>query len=405
VRILLVNQYYPPDGAATATVAAGAVATMTERHHSVTVVAGRPSYNVTERSPWRPWRTAGDGAAVVRRVGSSAFPRTRLPGRITNYLTYAAWSGPMATLARADVVVGMSDPPFASIVASLAAATRRRPFVYWLQDLHPEFPLATGDLRPGRAVDAWRTLHAGALRRAAAVVVLGDDMARRATAAGAAADKMHVIRSGADLRPAVPNGNGPAIAQAIRGDRDFVVVHAGNLGGTAAWEVLIRGVARLSGPENAGLVFVGDGAERAAAERGAAAWSPASAVRFFDYWPAADAQHVLAAGDLHAVTVPRGLEGLAVPSRIYGVMAAGRPILAVADERSDIAALVRRHECGVVADPDRPETVTAAVTWARSHPRELAAMGERARAAATEYDRRALLGQLVDVIESAAGPG
>ncbi|MBA3652988.1 MAG: glycosyltransferase family 4 protein [Actinobacteria bacterium] len=395
MKVLLVNQYYPPDGAATATLAAGFASTLGDRGHEVSVIAGRPSYDVAQRSSWRPLQVTTDAKVRVRRVGSTAFARHRMAGRLANYGTYAAWAAPLSARDTSDLVVSMSDPPFAGIIAARVAHRRNRPFVYWLQDLHPDFALATGDLRPGPLVDRWRRLHSEAMGRAAAVVVLGDDMADRAIVAGADARRLHVIRSGAPPAKSTPPADND-VARTIRADREFVVLHAGNLGQTVAWETLIDGV-KLLGDPGVGLAFVGPGAERAAAERAA---TGLAAVRFHDYWPAEHAPAVFAAGDVHAVTVRRGLEGLVVPSRLYAVLAAGRPVLAIADEASDVVALVRRHDCGVVADPDDPASIADAIAWARAHPSELAAMGQRAGAASADYDRDALLHRLVDVIES-----
>jgi colanic acid biosynthesis glycosyl transferase WcaI len=396
VHVLLVNQYYPPDRAATATMAAAAAGTLVARGHAVTVLAGRPSYDVAQRTRWRPVRVETAHGVRVVRVGSTAFDRQRVAARLSNYLSYAALTAPLAVGARADVVIGMSDPPFGAVMTQQAARLRHRPFVYWLQDMHPEFGVATGDLRPGRIVERWQRMHRGALSRAAAVVVLGDDMARRAADAGADSDRISVVRSGADLPAPAGNPDTEGIVARIRGDRDFVVVHAGNLGQAVAWRALIDGVRDA----DARLVFVGSGAERAAAQKATAGDDH---VAFFDYWPEAQAPHVFAAGDLHAVTVRRGLEGLVVPSRFYAVLAAGRPVLAVADDASDIAVLVRRHECGLVADPDDPRTVAQAIAWARSHPPELREMGERARAAARTYERTRFLHELVDIVESVRG--
>jgi colanic acid biosynthesis glycosyl transferase WcaI len=115
--------------------------------------------------------------------------------------------------------------------------------------------------------------------------------------------------------------------------------------------------------------------------------------------------YVLAAGDLHVVTVRSGLEGVVVPSKLYGILAAGRPVLAVACEGSDVARIVRRYGCGFVADPDRPDAVAQAVREAMASPRNLAAMGARARAAARDFEQQAQLDRFIEVVEAACGVG
>ena len=111
---------------------------------------------------------------------------------------------------------------------------------------------------------------------------------------------------------------------------------------------------------------------------------------------------VMAAGDVHIISVRRGLEGVVVPSKLYSVLAAGRPVLAVAPEESDAVRIVREARCGLAADPDDPVAVATAITALRDNPRELTDMGQRARDAAKKYVRVNELKRFVGVIEEAA---
>jgi glycosyltransferase involved in cell wall biosynthesis len=146
------------------------------------------------------------------------------------------------------------------------------------------------------------------------------------------------------------------------------------------------------------LVFVGDGAVRKRLE--AALAEEASPVRWLPFRPASEVPYVLAAGDLHIVTVRRGLQGVVVPSKLYPILAAGRPVLAVAPEESDVARIVRRTGCGLVADPDDPDAVARAVLTVYQDRTRLAEMGQRAREAAREYDRVKQLERFMELIES-----
>ena len=112
--------------------------------------------------------------------------------------------------------------------------------------------------------------------------------------------------------------------------------------------------------------------------------------------------YVLAAGDLHLVTIKRGLEGVVVPSKLYSILAAGRPILVLAPEGSDAARVVRRIGCGVVVDPDDPAAL-AAVVQELAHDRErLAKMGELALQAAGDFARDKELQLFRQIIEDVA---
>jgi colanic acid biosynthesis glycosyl transferase WcaI len=105
------------------------------------------------------------------------------------------------------------------------------------------------------------------------------------------------------------------------------------------------------------------------------------------------------AGDIHVVTVKRGLEGVVVPSKLYSILAAGRPVLAVATKESDAARIVTEDGCGVAADPDDPVAVASAIQDLRSDPARLAEMGRRAQESARKYARVNELQHLVEIME------
>ena len=398
MRILLLNQYFPPDAAATATMAAQVARALASRF-AVTVLAGRPSYDPAVRHPTYLLRREVVDGLMVERVGSTAFSRHRMRGRLANYLSYLALAVARALAVPADAVLAMTDPPVAGIAGALVAAVRRRPFVYNIRDLYPDVAVAGGLLRPGPHTAAWERLHRWALRRADRVIVLGDDMRERVIGKGVPPERVAVVRDGSPPLP--PPSGDEAVGKAVRGGLRFVVLHAGNIGFAGAWETLVEGVTRADG-QGVGLAFVGDGAERRRLE---ARRTGDGRIRFLPFFPAAQVPDVLAAGDLHVVTVRRGLEGAVVPSKLYGILAAGRPVLVVASEAADAARIVRRYRCGLVADPDSPESVATVVRAAMADRVGLAAMGERARAAAREFDQQAQLDRFVKVVEQALAEG
>jgi colanic acid biosynthesis glycosyl transferase WcaI len=195
----------------------------------------------------------------------------------------------------------------------------------------------------------------------------------------------------------VPERSDPVV-QEIRSGFPFVVLHAGNLGFYGAWGTLLE-AAKLLRKEDAGLVFIGDGANRAVLE---AAASDSPNVRFLPFRPAEQVPHVMMAGDLHVVTVRRGLEGVVVPSKLYSILAAGRPVLAVAAATSDAARIVVEAGCGISADPDDPSAVAAAIRTLRSNPDRLAEMGGRARETANKYARVNELERFVGIMDEVA---
>jgi colanic acid biosynthesis glycosyl transferase WcaI len=398
MRILLLNLYYPPDTSATAKMAATVVEALSARH-DVTVLCGRPSYDPTERRPWRLWQTERAGKTAIIRVGSTDYPRLQMKRRLLNYLSYVVLAIPRALFQRCDVVLAMTDPPFEGIVGAIVAMLKGKPYVYNIRDMYPDMAVGGSIVGPGLLARVWERLHRRALRRATRVIVLGEDMRARIMAKGINSAGIEIVRDGADIP--LPNAPPPPlddeIIRAIRGDFKFVLLHAGNLGFYGAWETLITAMHKLEA-DGVGLVFVGEGAQRGHVE---ALARNAKNVRFLPFFPASKIPSVLAAPDAHVITVKRGLEGVVVPSKMYGILAAGKPIIAVAPEETDAASLGAKFGFAVSADPDDPERIAAATRSLVMDNEKVEAMGRAARAVAPDYDRVKELQKFVKIIEGA----
>jgi colanic acid biosynthesis glycosyl transferase WcaI len=381
MHILLLNEYYPPDTSATARMAAQ-VAERLARQHEVTVVAGRPSYDPDEFYPFAPLHRTIRNHVAVECVGSTAYSRHRMPRRVSNYLSYLALAVPRALALRPDVILAMTDPPVAGLAGAFIARLAGRPFVYNIRDLYPEMALGGDIVRRSAWIDRWESLHRRALKQAARVVVLGDDMRERILAKGVSPANVVVVRDGALAAGELPEVSDPVVEE-IRCGFPFVVLHAGNLGFYGAWQTILN-AAEILNNESTGFVFVGDGSNRVGLEAAAA---KASNVKFLPFRPVDQIPHVMMAGDLHIITVKRGLEGVVVPSKLYSTLAAGRPVLAIASPDSDAARIVTASGCGLSADPDDPMGVAAAIRELRNNPPRLAEMGRRARETAKTYAR------------------
>lgn len=320
--------------------------------------------------------------------------------RVLNYLTYTALSVPRAALVPCDVVVGMTDPPFEGIVAAFVALLKGKPFVYNIRDLYPDMAVGGAIVSAGLMTRVWERLHRWALRRAKRVVVLGDDMRGRIAKKGVRAEQIAVVRDGAKICETVPEtAVDGTVVRAIRDGFKFVLVHAGNLGFYGSWGTLLTAARELEG-DGVGLVFVGEGALRKEIELAAA---ECKNVRFLPFFPANKVASVLAAADAHIVTVRRGLEGVIVPSKMYGILAAGKPIVAVAPRETDVVTIGEKRGFAISANPDDAADIVRAVREIFGDAERLRGMSEAARAAANDYDRVNELRRFVKIIEE-AGP-
>jgi colanic acid biosynthesis glycosyl transferase WcaI len=396
LHVLLLNEYFPPDTAATAKNAALVAEAIAERHY-VTVLAGRPSYDPTVRYPPYLWRRERQGNLTIERVGSTAFSRFRMKGRVANYLSYLTLSLPRALSMRPDVVLAMTDPPIEGIVGASIAKFLGRPFVYNLRDLYPDMALAGEILHSGRWTDSWERSHRKALHSAVRVIVLGEDMRERILEKGIDPARVVVVRDAVPF-PEIPAAVDEAVVREIRGRFRFVIIHAGNLGFYGAWVTLIH-AARLLERDGVGLVFIGEGAQKQQVQQAARGCAN---VRFLPFRPDSELPSVMAAGNLHVVTIKKGLEGVVVPSKMYNIFAAGRPLLAVATEKAEVARWAEQCSCGIAADPDDAEQVAKSVRSVLAAPERLEQMSREARKLAKTYDRLNELRKFVDVIEQAA---
>lgn len=395
MNILLLNLYYPPDTSATAKMAE-TVARALAAEHEVTVLCGRPSYDPSERRNWRLWQTEQCGNIGIVRVGSTDFPRFGMKKRLLNYLSYVALAVPRALPVRCGAVLAMTDPPFEGIVGAFVALLKGKPFVYNVRDMYPDMAVGGSIVKPGLLPRIWERMHRWALRRATKVMVLGEDMRRRIVAKGIDASCVEIVRDGA----VIPSPDAPPpqldaeVIRAIRRNFKFVLLHAGNLGFYGAWDTLLAAAPKLA-DEGIGLVFVGDGAERARLESAAAGCAN---VRFLPFFPADKIPSVLAAADVHIITVRDGLEGVVVPSKMYGILEAGKPILAVTPLSCEPVILGESLGFARHASADDPGAVVQVVRELFRDPGQLKRMGEAAKAAAPSYDRVKELRKFVQIV-------
>jgi glycosyltransferase involved in cell wall biosynthesis len=396
MRILLLNLYYPPDTSATAKMAETVVNALAQENE-VTILCGRPSYDPSERRVWRLSQTEENNYLRVVRVGSTDFPRFKMIMRVLNYLTYTVLMIPRALFIPCDAVLAMTDPPFQGIIGAFVAMLKRKPYFYNIRDMYPDMAIGGGLMPNSPVAWIWEKLHRWALRRAACVIVLGEDMRERIISKGILAERIEIVRDGVDFSTAHNTEIDAEVVAEIRKGFRFVMVHAGNLGFYGDWDALLE-VARDLAKDHPeiGMVFIGEGAQK---QRLEAAATGLRNVRFLPFFPASKIPSVLAAADVHIVTVKHGLEGVVVPSKLYGILAAEKPVLGLAPEWSDIERIVRAADCGFVDCPlDGLEEFAEVVRELSNDPERVKRMGQAALAAALGYDRVKELEKFVRIV-------
>jgi glycosyltransferase involved in cell wall biosynthesis len=371
-RLLVFNQYYWPGLEATAHLLSELCAALADEY-DITVVTGRLLVHAPD-----PERVTHDGVDIVR-VRSTAYDRRRLLPRAINYLTYMLESLRVGiTAPKPDAVLCMTDPPVIANIALVVARRFRVPLLVISQDVFPEVAVEVKRLESRPLIAILRALIGFYLRRADQVVAIGETMRRRLEAKGARPERIEVIPNWVDtsaIEPA-PRDNPWAREQELV-DR-FVVMHSGNIGHAQDLDALVRSTTFLRDLDDLAVVVIGGGARLTDLEA-LTELLETDRVRFLGYQPRETLSLSLSAAHLHFVGLSRGLSGYVVPSRLYGILAAGRPVLVSADADSETALVVETVGCGIVVPPGRPELVAKALRDAHDGVYDLDEMGRRGR--------------------------
>ncbi|HYH22143.1 MAG TPA: glycosyltransferase family 4 protein [Azospirillum sp.] len=358
--ILFINRVFPPSHGATGRVLADLAEHAAAAGWRVTVLAD----GAGEAIDWR-------GVRVVRTGTGGDRPWAR------GYLAALARLVVRGlTLPRHDVVVTMTDPPFLALVGPLLAA-RHGAALHWCHDLYPALLPVLG-LRLPAPLAGWLEAAVGwALRRHGRVVAIGRCMAERLAGMGVARERLSVVPNWADpgIRPAPRDGN-PLRRELGLGER-FTVAYAGNMGLAHPMDGVLEAAASL--PE-VDFLLVGEGRGRQAVARTVRERGLAN-VRLLPFQPAGRLNETLAAADLHLASMAVEAEGMLVPCKVAGTLAAGRPCLFLGPGGSEAARCLTEHGCGAVLDPRDGAGLAAAIRGYAADPQRCAAEGARALAA------------------------
>lgn len=388
-RIIFINRFFFPDLAPTAQLLADVVEGFEDAAHAgadleVHVVASRQAYTDPRADLPHEGRFHG---ALVHRCWSTRFGRKGLAGRALDSLSFmlaACWR--LLRLARpGDVIVAKTDPPLIAALAALVCRLRGARLVNWVQDLFPDVAVSLGVIRPrSLAHRLLGALRDASLRQAQVNVALGPRMAGRMADCGVESQRIHVRHNWVDSALVTPLDRADNPLRAAWGLSDrFVVGYSGNFGRVHEFETILEAARLLDGDAGICFLLVGQGArlERLKARIGELGLTN---VVFQDYQPRERLRESLAAADAHLVSLLPGMEGCVVPSKFYGVAAAGRPTLFVGDPDGEIARLLALHDCGLSSSPGDAQALAAHIRQLAANPGEAARLGRNARAATDE---------------------
>jgi glycosyltransferase involved in cell wall biosynthesis len=392
MHVAFFNRSFYPDTTATSQLLTDLCEDLIRDHACrVSVVAGVPLLPVAGTAAMRGvlTRETHHGIEIFRARGTR-FSKKRIAGRVSNYVTYflsACYAG--QRLDRPDIVVALTDPPIIGLAAWLSGRRFGAPLVMAFKDLFPEVTVLIDDFHSDTVNAVLQGVNKFLVRRAACNVALGETMRQRLIDnKGAPPEKTTIIADWADTTAVAPGPKRNPFSEAHGLADKFVVMHSGNIGLSQSLETLVEAAALLRDVPDLRVVFVGEGVKKAELQARANALGLANVV-FLPFTPKERLAESFAAADVFVISLQKGLAGYIVPSKLYGILAAGRPYVAAVEDRCEVAALTRAHRCGRLAEPGNPRDLADQIL-AFHRDRALAAeAGANARLAGLGFDRRA----------------
>jgi colanic acid biosynthesis glycosyl transferase WcaI len=382
-RLWIISELYYPEMTSTGyyiTMLAEGLA----NEFQVNVLSGQPNYSA--RGTVAPKRETLNGVSIVRAAGTR-LSKDVLIFRLVNMLTLGSsvFLHAVRRLRQGDQVLVVTTPPSMPFIAALASVIRGASYTLLIHDNYPDMLVAVKKLKPdsftGRVIDhmnRWLFKHA---RRA---IVVGRDMQELVVRKAAGLElKVVSIPNWAELesvRPASRKDN-PLLHELGIGDDKFVLLYAGNMGYPNDLETIIETASGID--DDVHFIFLGTGVKRRWLE-GRVRELDLHNVTILGPRPRSEQTVFLNACDAALVSLVDNMLGVSMPSRTYNILAAGKPIIAIADTRSELALVVKEENVGWVVEPGDKGEFRKAIQRAKGSGNELALMGERARQAAVE---------------------
>lgn len=344
----------------------------------VCVVTSRQTYESPDAG--LPARQNVDGVEIMR-VWTTHFGRMNLAGRALDYLSFylAAFVMLLNVVREGDVIVAKTDPPLISVVCWLVARLKRAQLVNWLQDVFPEVATALGVMKSPLLTRVIKRMRNVSLHGAVMNVVLGERMQALICSEGVDRDRTRIISNWADgnlVRPVPRELNALRAEWGLRGK--FVVGYSGNMGRAHEFETIINAMRRLREDPEIFFLFIGGGAGRIGLENTVAELGLNNCL-FQTYQPRDRLCESLSVPDVHLVSLRPQLEGLIVPSKIYGIAAAGRPVVFIGDQDGEVARLVGQCGSGFTVPLGASEELSGILKELKKTPELVISLGEQAR--------------------------
>ena len=378
-KLSIITQFYPPDYAASGQLIQELAIQLQSYHIEPSVFTGQPAYAFSRASA--PIDEV-DRKVKIKRVRTTRFWSKRLRGKTVNGIIFCLRASLhlLKNWRQIDLLLLTTAPPFLAIIGYISKRLFKIPYICLIYDLYPDVVTELQITRDSSLIiKLWRWVDRKVWRDARHIIVLSSTMKERLlhnypNLSG----KVSVIENWAD-----PNSIEPLdkrknwFAQKHKIDRKFTVLYSGNLGLCHDAQTILATI-KLLHQDPVQFVFIGSGAQYDYCRRVTLNWDLDNCL-FLPFQPKEVLPFSLTACDLALVSIASGLEGVVVPSKLYGIMAAGVAIAAICEPHSYLRPLLNGLGCGACFDNNDAKSLAKFIRYLALNPKQGATMGSLGR--------------------------
>ena len=409
-NILILTLVFPPDSVSTAQIMGDLACDLKLFGHAVTVLTTTPHYNrdfeAESKQPLKKhWgcllkKSAYHGIPVFHTLmpkkGRSVLLRL-IAWTIFHFLgTFAG----IVAIPKPDIIIAPSPPLTIGLSAWIIGWIRRAPFIYNVQEIYPDIAINLGTIRNSLLIRSLFSLERFVYKKASRVTVIAAQMRARLLEKQVEPEKVVVIPNFVDLSDFGPLAKDNGFSRKYNFYDKFLISYAGNMGPAQQLEVFVEAAHILRNEAQIHFLMLGDGTLQSTLQRQVEDYNLPN-FTFLPYQPYSMMPQIYAASDLCLVPLAPQAGSVAVPSKVYRIMACARPILANVDVNTDLGRLVINTKCGAVIAPGKSVALANAIREANRNSEKWIQSGKNGYMHVIEnYSRNSVTKRYNDLIEA-----
>lgn len=353
--LLFVCQYFYPEYVTSATLAYQLAVDLAKSNMDVDILCGYPVEYYHGVSV--PYEEVVDGLDIYR-VRSISTQRHSFLGRMINTLSFTLSAFKrLLSIRQYKLIIVFTTPPTLPFVPALANMFFGTKYILINYDVYPEIGMISKAIKPGSLMQkTFNFINRISYARASKLIALSGDMKEALEKKGVHSNKIAVIHNWYDPPKSQSLSTSNSKFASLRSKYKLIVLYAGNMGICQDMDTLMRAAQALKSKENILFAFCGHGVKYPCIKETAAQFHMENCV-FYDFLTGEDYWELQTTADLHVVSLAKGVEGFGVPSKTYSSLAAGKPILAIMEEHTDIVHDIKKYHAGFTVREGEDEKI------------------------------------------------